>query len=111
MTESTKEKPEPISDNPWWISEYGPQLARKTHGRIWVRTEEDRLRVLEIIEQIDHAEFECYMPEDFVAVMPDHPSKAKLVYGHKFELREDLLSLACWKAGIEIWIVTGIRQP
>jgi len=32
-------------------------------------------------------------------------------YGHKFEIRTDLLELACWKAGVEIWIVTGYRNP
>jgi|GEM_PF-3033926 len=95
---------------PWWIGEYGPELNRKTYGRIWVRTEADRVKVLDLIKEVDPGEYETYMPKDFVAVMPEDLSKAKLVYGHKFEIRTDQLELACWKAGVEIWIVTGHRD-
>ena len=37
---------------PHWIgTEYGPELVRKTDGRIWVHTEADREDVLKIIQQ------------------------------------------------------------
>lgn len=97
---------------PYWINpEYGPQLGKKTHGRIFVRNESDRLQVLALIKLIDESEYESYMPEDYVAVMPDDPVDARLTYGHKFEIRTDLLELECWKAGIEIWIITNYRDP
>lgn len=98
-------------DKPYWIRDSVHQLSRKTYGRIWVRTESDRERVLKLIREIDEDEFESYMPKDFVAVMPEDPNEAKLSYGHKFEIRTDWLQYECWKAGIEIWIVTGYREP
>jgi hypothetical protein len=98
-------------ETPYWINpDHGAQLGKKTHGRIWVRTPEDQLKVCELIRQIDEDEYSTYMPEGFVAVMPEDPTEAQLMYGHKFEIRTDLLELECWKAGIEIWIVTNYRD-
>jgi len=100
-----------IGPHPHWIDpneHRGPTLSNKTYGRIFVRTEADVAKVVEMIKTI--SEFEhSYMPKDFVAVMPEDVNEAKLVYGHKFEIRTDLLQLACWRAGIEIWIETGHR--
>lgn len=102
---------------PWWIpsDKYGGEaLDAKTYGRIWVRTEEDKTKVVAIIEEMDPFEF-SYMgktsgPDCFVGVWPEDPTEAKLVYGHKFELRTDTLRFICWQQGIEIWVVTGHRR-
>lgn len=95
---------------PRWISgDYGPQFTKKTYGRIWVREEADVARVRDLIKDLDEFEFE-YLPNDFVAVWPENPRKAELVYGHKFELRTDLLEYECWRRGIQIYLITGYRD-
>ncbi len=111
----SEEETEEVSKYPYWISEYGNSLGKKTYGRIWVRTEEDRIRVVKIIEELD--EFEAsYLgsrdggEDDFVAVWPTDPKKASLTYGHKFEICRDKLRYECWLHGIEVWIVSDRRQ-
>lgn len=97
--------------NPYWMGEYGGrEFAKKTSGRIFVRHEADVQRVIDIIKELDEFEF-GYLPDGFVTVMPEDVSKAKLTYGHKFELRTDLLKLECWRQGIEVMLVTGWRDP
>lgn len=106
MTDET-EQPK----KPYWIAEYGGgEFAKKTSGRIFVRHEADVQRVIDIIKELDEFEFE-YLPDGFVTVMPEDVNKAKLTYGHKFELRMDLLKLECWRQGIEVMLVTGWRDP
>lgn len=96
-----------IKSHPCWIGEkHGPEIPKKTFGRIWVRKIEDKERVIKIIKEVDDFEYE-YLPDDFVEVYPCNPKRATLVYGGKFEIRTDLLKLACWTKGIDIWIVTG----
>jgi hypothetical protein len=98
---------------PSWLrgenGRYGPTLVRKSYGRIWVRSEADVDRVLEIARRVNPDEVDSYMPADFIAVWPG-PESAKLAYGYKFELRTDLLEYECFVAGIQILIVTGERE-
>ena len=76
MTEETEE----VSKYPYWISKYGNGLGKKTYGRIWVRTEEDRVRVVKIIEELD----------------PDEASYMGSRDGGKDDFCRDKLRYECW---------------
>ena len=104
MTESTEPK------RPPWVNlaaYSGVVFGSKTWGRVFVHSPEHVQAVLDIMLSIDEEETRGYLPLDFVTVWPG-PESARLIYGHKFTLRLDLLELACFGAGIPVLIVTGM---
>lgn len=81
---------------------------KKTSGRIWVAKPEHIKIVDSIIEELDGFEH-SYMPKGFIAVYEGE--LFDVIYGHKFEMKQSLLTQVCLSRKIWIVCVTGIREP
>lgn len=79
----------------------------KGYSRIFVRDEADIERVVNILKELDIAEWETYAPENIVTVWNGKP---ELVYNHKFELDTDKFYRACMEAGVAAWAVSSYQE-
>lgn len=88
--------------------DYRFRFARKTYGRIFVRSDEDIDGVVGIVREVDSFEAD-YMPSTLVTTYKvGEPNR--LVYLHKFEICKIELTRACLAKGIWIWCVDGMRE-
>lgn len=76
------------------------KISRKGNGQIFVQSEEDKKKVIEIVRKIDEEEFALYMPEDFVKVF--NPDCNWLGYTGKFDIDVPNLVNECMKQDIYI---------
>lgn len=80
-------------------------FERKSHGRIFVKTEEDIEKVKKIIKEMDDFEYE-YLPKDFIAVFS--PENMQSAYTHKFcDLDTQELTRKCWEKGVYMFCWYG----
>lgn len=84
--------------------ENSERICKKGNGRIFVQSEEDKEKVIEIIRNIDEEKFSNYMPEYFVEVI--HPKYNRFCYTGKFDLDINKLRDECNKQGIKVLIVS-----
>ena len=83
------------------------KFTHKGYGRIYVRSEEDILKVEAIIKELDEFEYD-YLPDKLIATFDNYPY---LKYLHKFsDMDMNKLTAECWKRGIYIFVLDNGNQ-
>lgn len=85
------------------MSYFKKDMIYKGYSRIFVHKQEDMEQVAQILKDIDSDEYECYAPNDLLAV---YSETEPLVYNGKFDLDIDRFYKECFLKNVSAYVVT-----